>query len=197
MGVSLARSVELSVQWDKDPLGLFILLPWIHAVLGAGLCDFQSIVRDVHRGLCDFIHTIIVLRRDEALRGWRNWLLEDPLCTPLKWLTPDLVPLSLISLGSLLILLGLMKNSEKAWLPFFCRSGQREASLEEFALEVDGWLPVLPVVDLPRLTGEMLEGVVRRRSATSGCLDGLASILSKVEEVGRWTDGLLDAFFLP
>ena len=34
----------------------------------------------------------------------------------------------------------------KAWLPYFCRSGQREASLEEFAPGVDGWLPVLPVV---------------------------------------------------
>ena len=33
----------------------------------------------------------------------------------------------------------------KAWLPYFCRSGQREASLEELALEVDGWLPLLPV----------------------------------------------------
>ena len=31
----------------------------------------------------------------------------------------------------------------KVWLPYFCRSGQREASLEEFAEEVDGWLPLL------------------------------------------------------
>ena len=40
----------------------------------------------------------------------------------------------------------------KAWLPYFCRSGQREASLEEFAFAVDGWLPVLPLVSLPELT---------------------------------------------
>ena len=26
----------------------------------------------------------------------------------------------------------------KAWLPYFCRSGQREASLEEFDEEVEG-----------------------------------------------------------
>ena len=26
----------------------------------------------------------------------------------------------------------------KAWLPYFCRSGQREASLEDFDFEVDG-----------------------------------------------------------
>ena len=60
----------------------------------------------------------------------------------------------------------------KAWLPYFCRSGQREASREEFALEVDGWPPLLPVVPLPELTGEMLEEVVRRKSATAGSLDG-------------------------
>ena len=94
----------------------------------------------------------------------------------------------------------------KAWLPYFCRSGQREANLEEFALEVFGWLPVLLVVESPRLTGEMLEGVVRRKSATAGgwewrelqvlpvaWFDGFASVLSEVEEVGRWPDGLLDA----
>ena len=60
----------------------------------------------------------------------------------------------------------------KAWLPYFCRSGQREASREEFALEVDGWPPLLPVVSLPELTGEMLEEVVRRKSAIAGSLDG-------------------------
>ena len=58
----------------------------------------------------------------------------------------------------------------KAWLPYFCRSGQREASLEEFALEVDGWLPFLPEVDLPRLTGQMLADVVRlERVEGSSC----------------------------
>ena len=60
----------------------------------------------------------------------------------------------------------------KAWLPYFCRSGQSQTSLEEFALEVDGWLPLLPVVSLPELTGEMLEEVVRRKSATAGSLYG-------------------------
>ena len=36
----------------------------------------------------------------------------------------------------------------KAWLPYFCRSGQRETSLDEFSFEVDGWLPVLPEIHL-------------------------------------------------
>ena len=53
------------------------------------------------------------------------------------------------------------EEPRKAWLPYFCRSGQREASLEEFALEAEGWLRVLAVVSFPQLTGEMLEEVVR------------------------------------
>ena len=76
-------------------------------------------------------------------------------------------------------------------------------------MEVDGWLLLLPVVSLPGLTGEMLLVVVRRKSATAGSLDGwgwrelkvlpvplfdgLARILSKVEENGVWPEGLLDA----
>ena len=98
----------------------------------------------------------------------------------------------------------------KAWLPYFCRSGQREASLEEFDHEVEGWLPLLPEVSLPCLTGQMLADVVRGKGATAGSLDGwgwrelkvlpvswydgLARILSTVEDTGVWPDGLLDAY---
>ena len=60
----------------------------------------------------------------------------------------------------------------KAWLPCFCRSGQREASLEKFDREVDGWLPLLPQVHLPRLTGQVLADVVQRKGTTVGSLDG-------------------------
>ena len=78
-----------------------------------------------------------------------------------------------------------MRNSEKLGFFFFCRSGQREASFES---------------SLPALTGEMFADVVRRKGAAAGSLDGwgwremrvlpvawfdgLARILSKVEEVG-------------
>ena len=97
-----------------------------------------------------------------------------------------------------------------AWLPNFCRSGQRETSLDDFDREVEGWLPLLPEVHLPRLTGEMLSDVVRRKGATAGSLDGwgwrelkvlpvswydeLARILTKVEDFCIWLDGLLDAY---
>ena len=75
--------------------------------------------------------------------------------------------------------------------------------------EVHGWLPFLPEVHLPRLTGEVLADVVQRKGATAGGLDGwgwrelkvlpvswfdgLARILAEVEDLGVLLDGLLDA----
>ena len=63
---------------------------------------------------------------------------------------------------------------------------------------------------MPRLTGQMLADVVQRKSVTAGSLDGggwrelqvlpvswydgLARILTKVEDTGVWPDGLLDAY---
>ena len=98
-------------------------------------------------------------RREEALRGWRNWLTKNPLVHPCKYLVlpapflqcdPRLTP------GGSGVLSDPSRIDEefrKAWLPYFCRSGQMETSLEEFTREVDGWLPFLPEVSLPRLTG--------------------------------------------
>ena len=65
------------------------------AVQGRGLGDFLRIVNDVHHRLSDFIHGIVVHRRDEAIREWRNWLREDPFVHPYKWPKPDMVPLPL------------------------------------------------------------------------------------------------------
>ena len=74
------------------------------------------------------------------------------------------------------------------------------------------WLPVLLEVALPRLTGQMLADVVQRKCATAGGLDGwewrvlkvlpvawfdeLARTLTKVEDLGVWPDGLLDAYIV-
>ena len=71
-------------------------------------------------------------------------------------------------------------------------------------------MPLLPEVSLPGLTGQVLADVVQRKSATAGSLDGwgwrelkvllvswydgLARILSLVEDTGIWPDGLLDAY---
>ena len=113
---------------------------------------------------------------------------EDPLVHSYKWLRPDMVPpapflqcephLTPGVLGCLLIRPGLMRNSER------------------------------PGVHLPCLTGQMLADVVQRKGATAGSLDGcgwrelkvlpvswydgLARILTKVEDTGVWPDGLLD-----
>ena len=128
-----------------------------------------------------------------------------------------LLPSFSVSLILRLVVLGVLADParideevRKAWLPHFCRSGQRKASLEEFDEEVEGWLPLLPEVSLPRLTGQVLADVVQRKGATAGSLDGwgwrelkvlpvawfdgLASVLSRVEEIGVWRDGLLDAY---
>ena len=121
------------------------------------------------------------------------------LVTPFCELRPDMVPLLhffsvsliffLLVLGFLPIKLGLMRNSERFGFPTFCRSGRREASHEEFAEEVDGWLTLLLVISLPDLTGEMLADVVRHEGATAGSLDGWGWRESKVLLVA-WYDGL-------
>ena len=223
-GISLARSVELTAQWDRI-LAIGPLHPVtvgdFDVVRGVGVGEFHLIVSGVHRRLSDFVHAVVVHRRDEAIRGWRNWLREDPLVHPYKWLRPHLVPpapflqckphLTPGGSGVLADPARIDEEFRKAWLPYFCRSGQRDTSLEEFSFEVDGWLPLLPEVHLPpRLTGQMLSDVVHRESATAGSLDGwgwrelkvllvswfddLARILTLIEDTGVCPDGLLDAY---
>ena len=81
----------------------------------------------------------------------------------------------------------------KAWLPYFCRSGQRETSLDEFDDEVRGWLLLLPEVSLPRLTGRLIADVVQRKGATAGSLDGCGWREPKVFPVS-WLDELARIF---
>ena len=222
-GVSLSRSVELTAQWDQ----ILALGPMFPVTLddlsvdrGLGIGAFFDIASDVHGRLSNFIQQVVVHRRDAALRGWRNWIREDPLVHPYRWLRPDLVPpapflqcdpgLTPDGSGVLSDPNQIDAEFRKAWLPYFCRSGQRETSLDEFSFEVDGWLPILPEIHLPRLTGQMLADVVHRKSISAGGLDGwgwrelkvllvswfdeLARILTKVEDLGVWPDGLLDAY---
>ena len=162
-GVSLSRSVELTDQWDR-----ILALGPLHPVTldelsldrGMGIGAFHHAVSDVHRRLSDFIHQVVVHRRDEAVRVWRNWIQEDPLVHPCKWLRPDLVlPAPFLQCKPHLTPDGsgvisdparIDEEFRKAWLPYFCRSGQREASLEEFDREVEDWLLLLSEVSLPR-----------------------------------------------
>ena len=157
-GVSLSRSVELTAQWDR----ILALGPMCPVTLDdlsfgrdLGIGAFFDAAAGVHRRLCDFIHQVVVHRRDEAVRGWRNWIREDPLVHPYRWLRNDLVPPAPVPFlqcephltpdgsGVLSDPNKIDEEFRKAWLPYFCRSGQRETSLDEFGFEVDGWLPLL------------------------------------------------------
>ena len=163
-------------------------MPFFHAASG------------VPRRLSDIIHGVVVYRRDEAVRGWRNWIREDPMVHPYRWLRPDLVlPAPFLQCkpdltpggsGVHADPAGIDEEFRKAWLLYFSRYEQRDTSFEEFDFEVEEWLPLLPEVSLPRLTGQMLADVVQREGATAGSL----RILAKVEDVGIWSDGLLDAY---
>ena len=68
---------------------------------------------------------------------------RNPSVHPYRWLRPDLVPpapflqcepcLTPVGSGVLANQARIDEEFRKAWLPFFCRSGQRETSLEEFS----------------------------------------------------------------
>ena len=94
-GVSLSRSVELTNQWDRiladGPL-YPVTLDDLSVVRGMGIGAFHHAVSDVHRRLSDFIHAVVVHRRDEAVRVWRNWIREDTMVHPYRWFRPGLVP---------------------------------------------------------------------------------------------------------
>ena len=97
-GVSLARSVELAVQWDAilrvGPIHPITAEDFLLARVGdLGQCC--QVVLGLHRRLSDFIHAVVVHRREVAIRGWRSWLREDPFVHPCKWLRHKLVPLAL------------------------------------------------------------------------------------------------------
>ena len=215
-GVSLSRSVELTAQWDR----ILALGPMYPVTLDGLSLDraldigaFFHAASDVHRRLSDFIHQVVVHRRDEAIWGWRNWIRENPLVHPYRWLRPDLVPPAVslpIVLVFFLILIRLMLNSERLGFPIFAVLGKGRPALTNSAFEVQGWLPLLPEVQLPRLTGQMIADVVHHKNVSAGGLDGwgwreikvlpvswfdeLARILTKVEDLGVWPDGLLDVY---
>ena len=137
-GVSLSRSVELTAQWDRilaiGPL-YPVTLDDLGVVRGVGVGEFHRIVSDVHHRLSDFIHAIVVNQRDEGLRRWRNWIRDYPMVHPYRWLRPDLVlPAPFLKCESHLTPGGsgvlsdparIDEEFRKAWLPYFCRSGQR------------------------------------------------------------------------
>ena len=140
-GVCLTWSLELTVQWD-----CILRAGPVHPVSLDDLLRFRYGGVGWFHG---FIHRVVVLRTDEPLRNLTEWMREDPSVRQYRWLRPDFVPPTpfLLTPGvSGVLAVRIDEEFRKAWLPFFCPSGQREASLEEFNLEIDGWLPMLPEI---------------------------------------------------
>ena len=51
-----------------------------------------GVVDDSIAKITEFVHQVVLERKDFAIRGWRRWVLEDPLVHPYRWLSPDNVP---------------------------------------------------------------------------------------------------------
>ena len=168
-----------------------------------------------------FVQHVVAFGREASIRGWRDWILEDPSVHPKRWLRADLVPPAPFLVcdprdtvdgsGILVEPHAIDAEFRKAWMPFFCRGERGHADLDSFRAVAEELTPLLEEVRLPQLSGAMLHEVVQRKSPTAGSLDGwgwrelkalpialfdkLASLFSLVEEEGVWPDGLLDAFF--
>ena len=150
-GVSLSRSVELTAQWDQI-LALGPIYPVTRDDLsvgrGLGIGAFFAAASSVHRRLSDFIHQVLIHRRDAAIRGWRNWIREDPLVHPYRWLRPDLVPpasflqcdprLTPDGSGVLSDPNQIDAEFRKAWLPIFAALGKGRPALTNSALRLMG-----------------------------------------------------------
>ena len=132
----MSRDLELSAQWDAvvsaGPCG-----PLCRANLAVspavGLSSFGDHVRVLYDVVVDFLHKVVVSRRDVAVRSWRSWMLEDDKVHRYRWLKPGLVaPAPLLCCDPCLTVdgSGVLSDPDRideqfrnAWLPFFCRAG--------------------------------------------------------------------------
>ena len=164
-GFSLARSLELSQQWEKvlasGPVGPFTEL----AFLGpGGMGEFHAWVVVLHDGVVGHIRRVVSRRREHGIRAWRTWILEDRSTHPFRWLRPDMVPPAPI-LSVKDPVSGkecfhtdpwrIDRELRNAWMPFFCRADRGSACEDSFIREVGRWLPRLPEIDLPPISGQM------------------------------------------
>ena len=94
-GCTVARGLELNDQWScivrHGPVGC---LDWASLMSGPGavLTEFGARVDAAIDCITEFVQRVVIHRKDSTIRGWRNWVLEDPLVHPYKWLRLDLVP---------------------------------------------------------------------------------------------------------
>ena len=111
--LSLVRSVELTDQWERIlAAGPLYPVTWDDpsVVWGLGFGDFRQVVSDVHHRLSDFIHAVVLHRRDEAILGVAKFGLGRTLsCIPISgfgliWFL--LLPFFSVSLILRLVVLG-------------------------------------------------------------------------------------------
>ena len=150
-GVSLSRSVELTAQWDQ----ILALGPMFPVTLddlsvdrGLGIGAFFDIASDVHRRLSDFIHQVVIHRRDAAIRvgaigfGRIPWFIlivgfDLIWCHLLPFFSVTLDLLLMVQV-SYLILIRLMQNSERPGFPIFAVLGKGRPALTNSALRLMG-----------------------------------------------------------
>ena len=220
-GFTVARSLELTNQWEKvltdSPVGPFSDLEFLGS---GGLGEYHAWVVALYNRVGNYIRSVVIHRRDHNIKAWKTWVLEDRSAHPYRWLRPDLVPPAPIlsvpgpSGKDVFYTDPWQIDSElrKAWMPYFCRADRGAACEDAFIREAGGWLPRLPEINLPPLTGQMLYDAVAGKYASAGSLDGwnwrelkalpvcwfdgLAAILRLTEETGSWPEGLLDAYMV-
>ena len=126
-----------------------------------GLPVFGDCIRVLYDTTVGFLHTVVVHRKDVAVRNWRAWVLEDGGAHPYRWLRPDQVaPAPLLCCDPCLTVDGsgvlsdpdrIDEQFRQARLPFFCRADRGAVDLSVF--EVGGWLPCLGEIAFPLLSG--------------------------------------------
>ena len=80
-GFSLCRGLELHKQWscilEDGPIGN---LDWdsLDSAPCAGIVGFRAEVGAAIDAVTKFVQHVVASRREAAIHGWRNWILEDP-----------------------------------------------------------------------------------------------------------------------
>ena len=136
-GFSVSRGLELTRQWDAivaaGPMGT-VAADALERASGLGLANMEVFVAALHLELDQFLQAVVRSRKDQAVQGWKAWLLEDPLVHPYRWRRPDLVrpsPFLQCDPGETPDGSGVLADPalidakfREAWMPYFCRSGR-------------------------------------------------------------------------
>ena len=193
--------------------------PWTHWTT-PDLHGFYKWTMDTKALLNEFVLKVVRHRQTSRLQAWSNWIWEDLTSHPYQWLRPEFVPPASYLVckphdfpngSGILVQPSLIDaHFRKAWMPYFRRDGHPVVTSQAFLEFVGDHLPQETLLDLPILTGEELYEVAMAKKSTAEGLDcwawkeiealsisrfvGLAFVLRQIEAVGRWPQGLLDAY---